>query len=210
MLKRKKTKEYSYYQEFIEVSAMGVAAAKLMTSILNDYNLETLEARLKELHEIEHAADQKKHEMMSYLYSDFLPPLEREDIINLAGELDTTIDTIEDTLIHIDIYQIKEITPEMLKFMDIIEKSALSLDEAINDLKNFKKSKVIKDAIIAINRLEKRGDSLYTRSVKKIFVEQKDALATMATTNIYDRFERATDSFEAAANVIETIVLKNS
>ncbi|HRM38215.1 MAG TPA: DUF47 family protein, partial [Trichococcus flocculiformis] len=112
--------------------------------------------------------------------------------------------------IHIDIYQIKEITPEMLKFMDIIEKSALSLDEAINDLKNFKKSKVIKDAIIAINRLEKRGDSLYTRSVKKLFVEQKDALATMATTNIYDRFERATDSFEAAANVIETIVLKNS
>ena len=73
-----------------------------------------------------------------------------------------------------------------------------------------KKSKVIKDAIIAINRLEKRGDSLYTHSVKKLFVEQKDALTTMATTNIYDRFERATDSFEAAANVIERIVLKNS
>lgn len=210
MLKRKKTKEYSYYQEFIEVSAMAVSAAKLMTSILNDYNLETLEVRLKKLHEIEHAADQKKHKMMSYLYSDFLPPLEREDIIDLAGELDTTIDTIEDTLIHIDIYQIQEITPAMLKFMEIIEKSALSLDEAINDLKNFKKSKVIKEAIITINRFEKQGDALYTRSVKKLFVEQKDALTTMATTNIYDRFERATDSFEAAADVIERIVLKNS
>jgi len=210
MLKRKKTKEYSYYQEFIEVSAMAVSAAKLMTSILNDYNLENLEARLKELHEIEHAADQKKHKMMSYLYSDFLPPLEREDIIDLAGELDTTIDTIEDTLIHIDIYQIQEITPAMLKFMEIIEKSALSLDEAINDLKNFKKSKIIKEAIITINRFEKQGDALYTRSVKKLFVEQKDALTTMATTNIYDRFERATDSFEAAADVIERIVLKNS
>lgn len=210
MLKRKKTKEYSYYQEFIEVSAMAVSAAKLMTSILDDYNLETLETRLKELHEIEHAADQKKHNMMSYLYSDFLPPLEREDIIDLAGELDTTIDTIEDTLIHIDIYQVQEITPAMLKFMEIIEKSAMSLDEAINDLKNFKKSKVIKEAIITINRLEKQGDSLYTRSVKKLFVEQQDALTTMATTNIYDRFELATDSFEAAADVIERIVLKNS
>ena len=84
MLKRKKTKEYSYYQEFIEVSAMAVSAAKLMTNILDDYNLETLETRLKELHEIEHAADQKKHKMMSYLYSDFLPPLEREDIIDLC------------------------------------------------------------------------------------------------------------------------------
>ncbi|CZR00903.1 DUF47 domain-containing protein [Trichococcus ilyis] len=210
MLKRKNTKEYSYYQAFIEVSALAVSAAKMVTGILTAYDLETLEDRLKELHEIEHAADQKKHKMMSYLYSDFLPPLEREDIIDLAGELDTTIDTIEDALIHIDIYQIKEITPEMIKFMQLVEKSALSLDEAINDLKNFKKSKVIKEAIIAINRLEKQGDALYTDSVKKLFVEQRDALTTMATTNIYDRLERATDSFEAAADVIERIVLKNS
>jgi len=160
MLKRKNTKEYSYYQAFIEVSALAVSAAKMVTGILTAYDLETLEDRLKELHEIEHAADQKKHKMMSYLYSDFLPPLEREDIIDLAGELDTTIDTIEDALINIDIYQIKEITPEMIKFMQLVEKSALSLDEAINDLKNFKKSKVIKEAIIAINRLEKQGDAL--------------------------------------------------
>lgn len=124
------------------------------------------------------------------------------DIINLAGELDTTIDTIEDKLIRIDILSRSKITQNAEIYGH--HQAHWVLTKRINDLKNFKKSKVIKDAIIAINRLEKREiPCILVRS--KSVVEQKDALATITTTNIWSRFERATDSFEAAANVIETI-----
>ncbi|MBC3797275.1 DUF47 domain-containing protein [Acetobacterium tundrae] len=213
MAKKGKTKGYNYYKEFMVVSNLIVKASNMLNEILHDHDLKNTDKKLAKLHEIERSADEQKHAMMNYLFSDFLPPIEREDIIDLASALDTVIDMIEDILRYIDMFQVPEITPEMLEFMEIIEKSALKMHDAVKELKNFKKPKALQETIIEINRYENLGDELYLESVKKLYIEKNDSLNpldTVALIRIYDYFEKSCDSFEEAAEIISRIILKNS
>lgn len=128
----------------------------MLNDTLQDFDLKSLEKKLVKLHEVERTADNLKYEMMEFMYSDFLPPIEREDIINLACALDTTIDLIEDILKYIDMFQIEKITPEMIKFMDLIQRSATCLRSNQKELKSFKNQKLANEAIIAHQSMENR------------------------------------------------------
>ncbi len=110
----------------------------------------------------------------------------------------------------VEVVQIEKITPEMIKFMDLIQRSATCLHEAIKELKSFKKPKALNEAIIAINRLENEGDELYVQAVKQLFTDKRDHIETIALIRIYDYFEESCDSFEDAADIISSIILKNS
>jgi len=50
---------------------------------------------LKQVHQIENEADKNLHEIINYLIKDFLPPIEREDIITLSHRIDDVIDCID-------------------------------------------------------------------------------------------------------------------
>ncbi len=80
MSKKVKTKGYNYYKEFIAVSNLIVKASQMLNDTLQDFDLKSLEKKLVKLNEVERTADNLKYEMMEFMYSDFLPPIEREDI----------------------------------------------------------------------------------------------------------------------------------
>ena len=68
---------------------------------LKEFDVTHLSERLDEIHGIEHAADQKKHEMLAALVKEFITPIEREDIILLSEAIDEVTDTIEDVMIRL-------------------------------------------------------------------------------------------------------------
>lgn len=207
---KKKKEEYEYFKAFEEISLLVIQSAELLSSILKDYQLETLESKLAEMHEIEHTADEKKHHMMRYLYQDFLPPIERDDIIELAHALDTTLDMVEDVLIRMDMYQIEKVQPEMLEFMGLVEQAAHKLHEIMKNLRNFKKSNLSLKATVEMNNIEEQGDVLYHRAIKKLHMGKGDLLESFAYSKIYDTFEKSCDAFEEVADIVEAVILKNS
>lgn len=207
---KKKKEEYEYFKAFEEISLLVIQSAELLSSILKDYQLETLESKLAEMHEIEHTADEKKHHMMRYLYQDFLPPIERDDIIELAHALDTTLDMVEDVLIRMDMYQIEKVQPEMLEFMGLVEQAAHKLHEIMKNLRNFKKSNLSLKATVEMNNIEEQGDVLYHRAIKKLHMGKGDLLEIFAYSKIYDTFEKSCDAFEEVADIVEAVILKNS
>ncbi|HXJ67941.1 MAG TPA: DUF47 family protein, partial [Verrucomicrobiae bacterium] len=54
-----------------------------------------LEERAKQLKEVEHRADVVTHEIFERLNRTFITPLEREDIHQLASNLDDVLDAVE-------------------------------------------------------------------------------------------------------------------
>lgn len=209
MFKRRK-EEYNYFSAFEEITVLIIEAADFLSENLKDYQLKTLEEKLKEIHKIEQIADEKKHDMMSYLYQDFLPPIEREDIIQLSHGLDTVLDNIEDVLIRMDMYQASIVKPEMLEFMEVVEHASHKLYDMIKELEDFKKSKKLLPLAIEINNLEEQGDIIYQRAIKSLFVNKDDLFESLVYSKIYDAFERSCDSFEDVANIVEAVMLKNT
>ena len=62
----KKSDNY-YFENFIDCVECGCQAAKMLEENLANFDVKQLSDNLSKLHQIEHDADKKKHEMMAVL-----------------------------------------------------------------------------------------------------------------------------------------------
>jgi uncharacterized protein len=60
-----------------------------------------------------------------------------------------------------------------------------------------------------IIRLEEQADGLHDQGRKHLFQRQKDAIAFIIGTEVYDHLEAVMDRFEDVANEISAIVIEN-
>lgn len=206
----KNSKEYNYFEAFVNLSKFSLKSAEILNKTLREFNPSEIDTKIREMHNIEHSADVAKHDMLNRLMKEFLPPIEREDITSLSQKIDDVTDAVEDVLIYIHIFNVQKIRPEISKFTELIMECCKSVDVALNEFQNFKKSKKLHDIIVEINRLEEEGDALYVNGVRNLFKTSKDPLEIMIWTEIYSRLERCCDACEDVANDIENIVMKNS
>lgn len=203
-------KKVSYFDDFITMMESSCKAADYLHQALLDFDPATLDDHCATMHIIENDEDTIKHGIMAKLVKEFITPIDREDIIEMANELDDVTDAIEDILIHIRMYNITEIRRDALDYVDIIIRSCNTLLEAIKEFPNFHKSKVLKDNIIAINTIEEEGDKLYIKAVSELFKTEKDPIAILAWNNVFDLLEDCCDSCENVADTMEMVMMKNS
>jgi predicted phosphate transport protein (TIGR00153 family) len=206
----KNSRDYNYFEAFVNLSKFSLKSAEILNKTLRDFNPSEIDTKIREMHNIEHSADVAKHDMLNRLMKEFLPPIEREDITSLSQKIDDVTDAVEDVLIYIHIFNVQKIRPEISKFTELITECCKSVDVALTEFQNFKKSKKLHSIIVEINRLEEEGDALYVNGVRNLFRTSKDPLEIMVWTEIYHRLERCCDACEDVANDIENIVMKNS
>ena len=78
-----KKQDVYYFNNFVACAEESCHAAHLLKDVLANFNPDDLIGRLDEMHAIETRADGRKHEAMDRLAKEFIPPIEREDIIIL-------------------------------------------------------------------------------------------------------------------------------
>lgn len=205
-----KKHDNDYFQLFVELVGYSCEAAHGLHDALVNFDLATLPEKMEKLHAIEHAADGGKHDLMAKLTAEFIPPIEREDIIAITNEIDDVTDTIEDVLMKMYMYNIRSIRPEAITFCETIVQCCDALLEAMKEFRHFKRSDKLKPLIIEINRLEGEGDRHYTEAVHTLFTSGGDPMEVFAWTQVFSRMERCCDACEHTANVIESAVMKNS
>ncbi len=203
-------KDTNYFDTFVELAAYSCKAADLLNYILNHYNAEQLPAKMKEMHEIEHSGDGARHKMIQKLSREFITPIEREDIMAMADSIDTVTDTIEDVLIRMYMYNVKDVKDHALKMTSVIVKCCNSLKIALDEFYNFRKSTRLHDLVVEVNRLEEEGDALFMEATRKLYVECQDYKELAAWDTVYHYLEKCCDACEDVANAIENVIMKNS
>ncbi|MDR0852423.1 MAG: DUF47 family protein [Clostridiales Family XIII bacterium] len=204
-------KEEKYYEAFIEMSGYSCEAALFLRDILNDYDPDDLDDRIEKMHSIEHSGDLARHIMTKQLAREFITPIDREDIMQMADSIDTVTDKIEDVLLRLHMFNIRVVHEDAVKLADIIVKCATALKEALEEFHNFKKSKTIQEKVIEVNRLEEEGDLLYVQAVRRMFTDERiSPLVAMAWSEAYHYMEDVCDACEDVADIIEGVIMKNS
>jgi predicted phosphate transport protein (TIGR00153 family) len=201
---------YNYFDAFADLSKYSVKLAVELHQTLSKFDHTVITEKVKAAHTIEHNADIAKHDIMNRLVKEFLPPIEREDITSLTQEIDDVTDSVEDVLIYVDMFNIQLIRPEILKFTELLVTCTKAMDEALEEFKSFKSSKKLRDKVIEINRLEEEGDALYVDFMRNLYHTSTDPIELMCWTEILHRLEKCADNCEDVANIIESIVMKNS
>lgn len=200
----------NYFEMLAELVNYSCSAASLLNETLSNFDINIIKNKIDEMHEIEHTADIKKHEMMNKLAKEFITPIERGDIIELAHEIDNVTDAIEDILARIYMFNIISLREEALEFSNVIIKNCDALKGLMKEFYNYKKSTSINKLIININDLEEEGDKLYTSCIRNLYTSSKDPIELMTWTDTFKYFERCCDACESAANLVESVIMKNS
>jgi len=63
---------------------------------------------------------------------------------------------------------------------------------------------------VEINRIENEADVISRAAIGQLFDQEKDPITLLKTKELIEFLELATDKAEDVANVLETVVLKNS
>jgi len=204
-------KQDRYFEIFVEMSNFSCEAAAFMRETLGDFHPDTLVAALEKMHKIEHGGDMTRHDMTKMLAREFVPPIEREDIMAMSEAIDTVTDQVEDILQRLYMYDVKTIRKDALLISDIIVKCTEAMRDALTEFSNFKKSKTIMDQLIEINRLEEVGDRLFIDAVRGVFVDENlKAEERIAWNSIFGYLEDVCDACEDVADVIEGVIMKNT
>lgn len=199
-----------YFENFAASTALSKEAANYLVNCLENYNPENIQQMLEQMHEIEHSADKKKHEMNEALAKAFVTPVDREDLDMLSRQLDDVTDMIEEVLQKFYIYNIQTINPAAVLFAKQIVKSCELLCALMDEFENFKRSKKIRDLIIELNDVEEECDQLYLSSMRELTKTPTDPLQTIFWHAIYDCLEACVDACEHVSECVGGVIMKNT
>ena len=205
----KKQDEY-YFKNFVECAELACKGSQLLETIVNNFDSEKVDQYRTDMHNIEHSADLKKHEMLNVLLKAFITPIDREDILSMSQNIDELSDKIEDVLIRIYFNRVKAIRPRAIEFVSIVNKCFGEVLEMLREFSDFKRSKTLKEHIININTLEETADKLYIDCMYELHDGKTDVLEVIAWTDVYTYLEKCADTCEHIADLVESVAMKNS
>ncbi len=203
-------KDKKFFALFAKDAANLVEISKALVEFVNSHSIEKRQENLRRIHDLEHVGDNITHEIMTELSTNFITPFDREDIHYLATSIDDIADYIYSAAKKIELYKIEEISPAIKKLAELIEKSCNEINVAVFDLRSLDNVVRIKEACVRINSLENHADDIYHGAIAELFDKETNAVTVIKYQDILIALETATDKCEDVANVIETILVKNS
>ncbi|MFW6118369.1 MAG: DUF47 domain-containing protein [Chloroflexota bacterium] len=202
-------KDMEFYDFFEQATGNLVTAAEKLVDLFDNY--EDVEAKAKELKELEHQGDVITHEIMARLHRTFVTPMDREDITLLIHSLDDVMDFIEAAGRTAFLYHIAQPTERARELARIVVTMAYKLNEVVSRLRHRDQFPWILKQCVEINTLENEADDVQHAALAELFeVCHLDACEVIKWREIYDHLENATDRGEDVANVLEGIVLKHA
>ena len=207
----KRHHKYDYFSAFESLSELAVDEADLLIKAIEDFSTaDALKETMEKAHAIEHKGDDINHDIFRNVATDFITPIDREDIIGLAQALDTIIDELEEVIQRFYMYDVHFMHKDALEFAQLLKKECKALNKAMEDFRNFKKSKNFVHLIVKVHDLEEQADQLYTKVIRDLHVNDYDnPMRVQVWTNLFDSMEACCDACELAADVMNTIMLKN-
>lgn len=198
-------RDNSFFDMFAELSENLMAGARAMVDLFADYK--NVEAKIAEIRRIERTADEITHAILTKLNQTFITPFDREDIHQLASSLDDVLDFMNAAGARVIMYRITNPPPVALDLARLILQQCQELHRALPLLR---KNGDILTYCVEINRLENEADVISRAAIGQLFDQEKDPIALIKTKELIEFLELATDKAEDVANVLETVVLKNS
>ena len=198
-------RDEKFYDLFTELSTRLTASAGVLQEMFQ--NPSQLDAKVAAIKQLEHEADNLTHDIIDRIDRTFVTPFDREDIHQLASELDEVIDFIDGTARRAQIFRVQRIRPPAIVLAEVLSRAAGAVEEGVRDMKNAKHVYAVSEKLKV---LEEEGDAVYHDAMGKLFAEGGDALEVIKWKDLYDKLEDALDQCEDVGNVLQSIALKNA
>ncbi len=201
-------KEEAFFDLFKAQAVNVVEGAVLLKDLLEDYT--DVDQKRMKIEKVESQGDEIAHKIMEKLNMTFITPMDREDIHALSSALDDILDYINATSQRLDLYGVTSIHTGAKDLANIILRAAEETEALIENMKNLKDIKNMKSRWIEVNRLENEGDKVSRNAIAGLFKNEQNPIEVIKWKELYEHLETAIDKCEDAANIVESVALKNA
>ncbi len=201
-------KSTNFFELFDRLASCIVKISKILTKLST--NIEKNRLLTRKAWQIEMEADKICHQIYYETHTNFITPIDREDIYALAHRLDNIVDYSENLISNMVLYRINKLDSTAKKFIDLIDRTSGKTVNLINLLKeNSRSLKKMKKIIIEINSLENEGDQLIRNGFKTLFANHKKPILIIKWMDIFKNMEEIIDECENTGYIVEDIIVKN-
>jgi len=199
-----------FFPLFEQAAGNLVVMSNKLIEAVNTADLNKRSDLYNEIDKLENYGDELTHQIYTELSKNFITPFDREDIATLTSAIDDVADYIQGSVNRMSLYKVEKITQPIIKLAELVLLGSLEIDKAVKELKDLKNVRHIADSCIRINSIENQADDVFDRAVADLFLYEKDAIRLIKYKEILSSLETATDMCEDAANVMESILVKNA
>lgn len=206
-----KKNKFNYFDAFQKQLDIALEEADVLIETIEGFtSTAEMQPILEKAHDIEHRGDLVHHEIRTYVSTDFITPIERGDILELAQRLDDVTDDLEGIIQRFYMFDIHFMHDNALEFALIIKKSLNALSKSMDSFREFKKVKKIRAMVQDVNDLEEQADGMYQDIIRSLYTtENEDAVRVEVWSRLFDRLEAAEDACHEVADTMSIIMLKN-
>ena len=198
-------RDNSFFAMFSAMSDNLIAGARVLVDLFENY--QDVESQVEHIQRIEREGDELTHAILTKLNQTFITPFDREDIHQLTSKLDDVLDFINAAGARLVMYRITTPPPAAAELARIILMQSQELQKAVSLMQ---KNGNILVHCVEINRLENEADQVSQHAIARLFEHEKDPINLIKIKELLEFLERATDKAEDVADVLETVVLKNT
>jgi len=199
-----------FFGMFEAHAATLVGAAESLSQLADD-GVSTQQA-LKAIRDREHEADELIRQVLTEVRMTFLTPFDRGAITSLIGAMDDAIDEMLAAARAIDLYELRQLRPEMKEIVNLISEAAAVTAEAVPLLRNVSANgSRLHQLTGRLVTLEGEADEIHAIGPKTAFqTARADPLQFAVAREVFKNLERVTDAFEDVANEIDGIVIDHA
>lgn len=203
-------KNNDYFELLKKQTSYCVEASALLSEIISSYNAENMDDYRERMHSLEHTADGVHHDILNKLSTEFITPIDQEDILRLVQIVDDITDALDEVVLDLYMYNITLIPEKTHELTKEVGKCVGLLHEAVSELKSFKKPEKLRELLIKVNDTETEADGVYTEAIRSLFTSNADGKTLLGAKAVYESLENCCDLCEHASEVIEQVIIKNT
>ncbi|HKX90984.1 MAG TPA: DUF47 family protein [Sphingomicrobium sp.] len=199
-----------FFGMFEAHAATLVGAAEALRRLADDGV--TTQQLLQTIQDREHEADDIIREVLTAVRRTFLTPFDRGAITSLIGAMDDAVDEMLAAARAIDLYEVRELRPEMKEIIDLISEASKLTAEAIPLLRDVHRNGARLHQLTGrLVSLEGEADDVHAAGLKAAFqMARQDPLQFAVAREVFKNLERVTDAFEDVANQIDGLVIDHA
>ncbi len=196
-----------FFELFNDLSEVLTFIVREFIDFLKNYHQK--DGYITKIIDLEQKGNRIAAELMVELSSNFVTPLDREDIHGLTKILNGIIDHVHGVARRFDMYNVDAIREPAILMSEVLLNCVEELELLINRLNNMSALEKITPAIDQLDKFEEKGDEIYRQAIKELFLKEADTpLEVLKWKDIYERIENNIDKCNDAGNIILGIILK--
>ncbi len=199
----------NYFEEIAAMCAILESAAKGFNLLLGAFSIKKLRETEEELQRCAKCAYAKKCSIESELYSDFITPIEREDIISIICAIERAVHSFLDVCLKMKIWGVSKSKGDAIEFSDLALRCSSKIKKLSYELEGFRKNKSIRTHIRDAAELARSREGLYVGAVSELVKSTSNRDEMLVWSGIYSSLDELCYRCECILDAFGMAILKN-